>query len=543
MGESGHWYDPTNSKLVLSVPYADPRQGLRPTTLRDARKLGLFPSVTTILNILDKPGLRQWSLERAVTAALTRPRPLFQPEDTRELVKEVLEAADEYKNWAADFGTKVHLGLSVSLGMSEMVPFPDEIANEPDVLEVVHHFFTDWFHTAGLVCEKSEHSFISSLGYAGTVDFFGTWNNKPCILDFKCMAPTTKVLTRKLEWVPLDTLNVGDELVGFDEYAPEKFRRLRPSTVLAVKPGRKPLFRVELEDGSHVDVTADHPFLTHAPNLAWRTLDDGLKSVYRVGWPWKPETSYKAGWLAGLYDGEGTLAVHRGIPRQLQLVQNPGPVLDQAVSFLEELGFITKTLVKPRPSGFTGNYTCKAISIYGGAITRRAFLGRLRPTRLLERWSALEDWGRLDGYAERVVSVTPLGEQPIVSLETSSKTFIAEGLAVHNTQDFADPKEAHFYDEHALQLAGYAVGTNTTDRVRLSVVLSRSHPGVVAFKQWKPEDTAKWDDRWTRLWGLWQALKDYYPGGESWRQAQERRGAREQSLVQADDLLESAFTP
>jgi hypothetical protein len=47
---------------------------MRPTTLRDARKLGLLPSVTNVLGVINKPELVEWKMTQAVLAALTLPR-------------------------------------------------------------------------------------------------------------------------------------------------------------------------------------------------------------------------------------------------------------------------------------------------------------------------------------------------------------------------------------------------------------------------------------------------------------------------------------
>jgi hypothetical protein len=44
------------------------------TTLRDARKLGLLPSVTTINGMLSKAGLDTWKQQQVLLAALTLPR-------------------------------------------------------------------------------------------------------------------------------------------------------------------------------------------------------------------------------------------------------------------------------------------------------------------------------------------------------------------------------------------------------------------------------------------------------------------------------------
>ena len=60
MSKSQHWYD-RDGKAVFEVPKAK-GGGMRATTIADARKLGLYPSVTTVLGVLDKPQLTDWKL-------------------------------------------------------------------------------------------------------------------------------------------------------------------------------------------------------------------------------------------------------------------------------------------------------------------------------------------------------------------------------------------------------------------------------------------------------------------------------------------------
>ena len=72
MDESGHWYTP-DGVLGTDVPYAGKREGFRRPTLRDARKNGWLPSVTTIISLLDRPGLRAWRMARAIEIALAMP--------------------------------------------------------------------------------------------------------------------------------------------------------------------------------------------------------------------------------------------------------------------------------------------------------------------------------------------------------------------------------------------------------------------------------------------------------------------------------------
>jgi len=75
--ESGHWYT-RNGEPMYQIEGANGK--IRNTTLRDARKHNLVPSVTTILNVAAKPGLDNWKLQQVLLAALTLPRNEGEPE-------------------------------------------------------------------------------------------------------------------------------------------------------------------------------------------------------------------------------------------------------------------------------------------------------------------------------------------------------------------------------------------------------------------------------------------------------------------------------
>src|SRR5499427_10324997 len=97
--ENAHWYRRDGEPLhsVLSTK-GEPR----PTTLRDARKLGLLPSVTNVLGVINKPELVEWKMTQAVLAALTLPR--VEGEELGVFAKRVVEDAQSEVRRAADFG-------------------------------------------------------------------------------------------------------------------------------------------------------------------------------------------------------------------------------------------------------------------------------------------------------------------------------------------------------------------------------------------------------------------------------------------------------
>lgn len=63
----GHWYDEEGNAQHYQVIKSGIKKGKkRPTTLRDAKKLNLRPSVTEIIGIMDKgDGLRNWLVREA----------------------------------------------------------------------------------------------------------------------------------------------------------------------------------------------------------------------------------------------------------------------------------------------------------------------------------------------------------------------------------------------------------------------------------------------------------------------------------------------
>jgi hypothetical protein len=74
--------------------------------LREARKVDGVPSVTTVLNVLDKSGLTEWKIKQGILAALTLPK--IQDETDEDYLKRILLDSKEHSKNAADMGTEIH---------------------------------------------------------------------------------------------------------------------------------------------------------------------------------------------------------------------------------------------------------------------------------------------------------------------------------------------------------------------------------------------------------------------------------------------------
>lgn len=154
--EAGHWYaaDGTPAYMV-----AGKNGGLRPTTLRDARKLNLYPSVTTIMRCADAPALNRWKQQQILLSALTLPR--NEGETTEAYAARIVKDADEQSNIARDLGTAIH-GCIEKWLLKE--PFDQVYA---DHVSGATETLSDWCGLDGIRAEKS---FCHPLGFGGKVD-------------------------------------------------------------------------------------------------------------------------------------------------------------------------------------------------------------------------------------------------------------------------------------------------------------------------------------------------------------------------------------
>jgi hypothetical protein len=101
--ESDRWYDPKTQESVNDCLSA---KGLpKKVTLREARKEGYVPSVTTILHSLSKPALEKWKIRQYLEVA-HRSRGFHLDHD--EWIKYVVQTGDEEMDVARDKGQEVH---------------------------------------------------------------------------------------------------------------------------------------------------------------------------------------------------------------------------------------------------------------------------------------------------------------------------------------------------------------------------------------------------------------------------------------------------
>lgn len=168
--DAGHWY------TVAGEPAYEQRTAsgnTRPTDLRDARKHGLVPSVTTVLSVLAKPALTNWLVEQGIMAALTLPRIDGEPE--RAFLDRVKTDSKAQAVAAAEEGTRIHDALECAFkGDHYPHKYQPHIDAVQEELQRLFPGVTDWV---------AEASFAHVSGYGGKVDLHSPSTGIVC--DYK----------------------------------------------------------------------------------------------------------------------------------------------------------------------------------------------------------------------------------------------------------------------------------------------------------------------------------------------------------------------
>jgi hypothetical protein len=189
-----HWYDKTGKACHTQATKKGAKNPTRPTNITDARELGLFPSITTIMGVVDNPALNRWKHSRIVEWCFNAPPG---PEETLEqYTGSALEKAFNEVANAADLGTDTHANIE-AYTRGEPMPYQG------------HAFDLAWagllgFQKAGYTVDKSEVSVVCPQhGYAGTTDCAVTKGSMCGIVDFKTIRTTPgKPLSYRFNHLP-----------------------------------------------------------------------------------------------------------------------------------------------------------------------------------------------------------------------------------------------------------------------------------------------------------------------------------------------------
>tara|TARA_B100000029_G_C17484957_1_gene926884 strand:+ start:450 stop:1274 length:825 start_codon:yes stop_codon:yes gene_type:complete len=144
----------------------------------------LFPSVTTILDVISKPGLLRWTQNTAFSnmkKALENRAGAshdISPSWIKETMDDIKKRYNEEREEAAILGTRAHKVIEELLAGES-----PEIDGE---MRPIYESFSEWKSSVDLEITSTEVVVYSPYyGYAGTIDAIGTTNKGQVVIDWK----------------------------------------------------------------------------------------------------------------------------------------------------------------------------------------------------------------------------------------------------------------------------------------------------------------------------------------------------------------------
>jgi DNA repair photolyase len=220
---------------------------------------------------------------------------------------------------------------------------------------------------------------------------------------------------------------------------------------------------------------------------------EAVRSAIRF--PRSPGADWQKGFLAGIYDAEGSY----GGSRILRISNTDIELIDRTHLYLRKLGFSAAV------EGPYGPSRVMYLRIRGGVREHMRFFHTVDPA--ISRKRSIEDAMIKSDAKLRVVAIEPLGmEMPLYDITTGTGDFISNGVISHNC--FARP--THTYLD-------FNAGRDFDKEIVVKVNVPEVARAELMRPSWKREHVAlgtntdpyQWvEGRYRLMPGIWEAMRD-----------------------------------
>lgn len=274
--------------------------------------------------------------------------------------------------------------------------------------------------------------------------------------EYACTPYEAPILMGDLSLKPIGEVRVGNEVIGWglNESPVEKSSKygrqhLKRAKVVDVFSSIKPIVRITLDSGEVIRCTPDHQWYvrwkSERGHLVYQPAAIG-RGLCRVCPPrldvLSPDEERDAGWLAGFFDGEGTVSMcakqsgYRS-SAAISFFQGAGrnkPLCDKLESVLLRFGFDFRIYEDMRPDKKNCDmYPYRHYAIRGlGLPAFQKFLHTIRPLKWRQRMMDGALGAKFIKGHEKVISIEPDGEGIVYSLKTETGNYVVWGLASKN---------------------------------------------------------------------------------------------------------------
>lgn len=279
--------------------------------------------------------------------------------------------------------------------------------------------------------------------------------DKRVLGEYACTPHESPVLMADLTHKPIGEVQPGDMVVGWelgDMREGIKFsrQRLTPTKVVKVHKYRAPVVTILLDSGEKIRCTEDHRWYRRerSPGVSEYLPAMAGSPLVRVCPPRLPEFGSedlrKLGWLAGFFDGEGSVSFMRRHSNckpvaQIKFYQGAGrnkPLCDKLEEYLTYFGFDFSVSMDTRKDPSKGvNFEYRTYTLKGKSLPlMQRFLYLVQPTKWRDRMIEGAYGAKFNmGFERPVEFVFGKELEDVYALETETGNYVVWGMASSNS--------------------------------------------------------------------------------------------------------------